>query len=358
MKTEDLITMDNETRIGRTLKKIWSLQQQYNQNIYGFMAAEAPYSVQVEHWVTNYLLGMVSEIDEILREINWKQHRKDQHKAPVQRNIALELADLTKYVICLWQICGFDIADMLSYTVDKSLMLHILQMQSQRAPKPGQVVVLADLDGTVADWRASFLQWLKQQEAPIPRQMAQEAYKLNLLVLDVDLKMRFSQYTQFKEKFEETGGYANLIPYHDALIAIKQLRKQENAYLIVYTARPVSKYKYIWMDTWNWLDQEGIMPEELHIGQEERIRAAEKLLSTNPILAFEDNPEIALRLANAGIHVYVRSQPYNTSLKQLKHPFIHFVAQYTDIDPAIYIAEPKADLVQKQLETPDDEMPF
>jgi NTP pyrophosphatase (non-canonical NTP hydrolase) len=283
-------------------QKNWSNQDNYNLLIKAQQGNDDP-----QFWTTQYCLGLIGEIDELLREINWKKHRKDQHLEVNHENIAMELADLTKYVMSLWQVWGFTLNEMNDYVALKSRILVQLRKQEYRVPSKDKIVVICDIDGTLADWRTSFIDWLvtigvtPETKDPVSSMM-----------LDIDLLMRYSDYYELKERFESSGGYRDLLPYHDAVQWIQDNR--DKMYLIVTTARPDNVYHRIWADTWIWLDSLNIVPDELHIAHEPRILMANNLNSDHKVILIDDNPGILIRAANNGIKTYCRWQPYNNNL--------------------------------------------
>jgi len=283
-------------------QKNWSDQDNYNLLIRAQQGSDDP-----QFWTTQYCLGLIGEIDELLREINWKKHRKDQHLEINRENIAMELADLTKYVMSLWQVWGFTLNEMNDYVALKSRILVQLRKQEYRIPTKSKVVVICDIDGTLADWRTSFINWLSE------RDVNSETFDpVSSMMLDVDLLMRYSDYYELKEQFESSGGYRDLIPYQDAIQWIQHNRSE--MYLIITTARPNNVYHRIWADTWIWLDNLGVAPDELHITHEPRILMANDFSHEYNVILIDDNPGILIRAANNGIKTYCREQPYNKSL--------------------------------------------
>src|SRR5262245_53936728 len=139
----------------RKLVRIWRSQGEYNDKV--FLEQEATTGehlrLQDRHrWTKEYLLGMMSELDEVLREVRWKQHRRQDLPGHARDNMREELADLTKYVFSLWQLWGFSLMDMLRAVEEKGETLSHRWEIEHSSPRPGQIVAIVDLDGTLADW--------------------------------------------------------------------------------------------------------------------------------------------------------------------------------------------------------------
>lgn len=317
------------------LEKAWHHQKLYNQRI----RKESDEKEDI-NWMTAYLLGMVSEVDEVLDEINWKRHRAANHNI-VKDNVARELADVTKYVFSMWEYMGFSSTEMLAYVEEKSEMLAQQYAQEFGELPYGRNILIFDLDGTVADWRDTFSYWLNRANPKIrhtPLDISPHS-----LQYDSDNGMSYHEYVAEKEEFESTGMYGHIIPYPVAIDAIRDARKCYEAYLICTTARPVKKYKRIWLDTWNWLKAQDIKPDMLLFESESRILLANGLKDNNNVILWEDDPELIIRAANCGIKVVTRRQKYNEYLSNNIN--VKMVDEYYD-DTIIYEGwKPKDDCV-------------
>lgn len=284
------------------------MQQAYNERIRERVDNHDP-----TYWTKHYLLGLVSEVDEVLREIKWKEHRSHEVHQD-RRNLALELADLTKYVLSLWEGNGFSLQEALAFTNIKSCMLEAQYLMEFDSPiEWTHRVVIVDIDGTVGDYRAAFRKWLTETYlVTLPDNDSSDS-----LSFDLDNGLRYSDYYRWKEEFEAIGGYGSLLPYPDAVELIHSLQR-EGIKIVVYTARPASRYKYIWYDTWCWLEALKIVPHQLHIGGEERILLANQLHRLGiPVVLLDDNPILIRRAHQCGIPVLVRAHPYNYSVGDL-----------------------------------------
>ena len=308
------------------LKKVWNEQLDYNANIRAM-----PPHLSTEQWTEKYLLGLVSEVDEILREINWKHHRNPRDSV-VQENLAMELADLTKYIFSLWQIWGYTPNEMLAWVDRKNEILYQQLLQDFAAPPQEKIVLIFDLDGTVADWRRSFEIWVNKNHQTSATDLVEcmDADISNLLLADHDLKLPYAEYTKLKHEFEQANNYQTLRPYHDVVDWIRLWQQYPNHYSICYTARPVHKYKNIWHETWQWLETQKITPNELHLDHEGRVLKAIELQKENTVVVMEDNPELIVRYVNNGIPVLVQPQPYNKDITS-SDSRIHAVNNFGDL---------------------------
>lgn len=308
----------------KNIYDLWQAQKNYNFEIQTLDGTATP-----EYWTQIYLLGLISEVDEVLDMINWKRNRR-QNKVMDRNNLAFELADLTKFVLSLWQAWDFTVEEFIAYTATKSeLLTAMLKNETEQLPTDRKVIV-SDLDGTIANWRATFLEWISMNYTKTILQDALES-----LQMDSDLSMKYSDYYYLKEQFEQEGGYRWIEPYDDAVETILELQREYDAYLIFVTSRPANKYKRIWMDTWLWLEEQKLFCDKLSMTDSGRILLANKLVTENncEVIILEDNPLLAKRAAENGQQVICRAQPYNIGAKNGN---IRRVAKFSQIPLAEY----------------------
>ncbi len=296
--------------------EIYQQQIEYNNKI------RAIDQQTIEQWTEVYLLGLVSEIDDILDVIRWKRHRKNSSDDPDMINLGYDLADLTKYVLSLWELWGYTSYDVVDFIRQKSDILDELHRQEFEEIPTDRLIVITDLDGTLGDWRKTFMEWVFHTHGIRP--VKDQAISMQI---DSELAMRYDEYYQLKESFESTGQYKNILLYSDAREFLHWLKEEFNAYIIAHTARPWQQYYRIWGDTWNWICENGLPVDQLRIGSESRILLASSIGGEN-VLMLEDDPGLMLRAAHSEIRVIARTHPYNDGVK---HEYITKVEDFTSI---------------------------
>lgn len=301
----------------------WYKQRLYNDKIRGETSVPEGVDPRV-YWSEKYLLGIVSEVNSVLDELNWKRHRAS-HGPPNMYNLATELADVTKYVMSLWEVWGYTEEDMLRFVGMKSEALARRYSQEKGGPIPPDIpIAIVDLDGTVADFNTSFKAWCAARDIPL---VERDGY-INLVHTDLSMSIRYPDYSKFKDEFISSGGYAELQPYADSLIALRKMHSA-GVYIIIATARPADMYRRLWFDTVSWLSEYKIEYDQLRMIDGDRISLANDLKDTNPVVMFEDNPTHIHRAAGCGIHVYMRVQDYN---KDINGEMIIPVTNFNDIE--------------------------
>lgn len=310
---KDEVTQMMDERRGSLLRSIWEGQRDYNQLIQ---------SVQSEHdanWADVYLLGAMGTVDGLLNASGWKRHRKTSRKPILKENIARHLADLTKYVLSLWQHFGFDSDMMLRVLAERDAEL-LMELRSEFFPPAGRDVIVFDLDGTVADFRKGFAEWWGRSD------------NVSSLHVDIDNAVGFADYEIAKEEFESGGGYGTLPAYPDA-VALLMAERMRGAFLFCTTARPVDRFARVREDTLDWLRKRGIYPDAIVFGRDERILQLLRLRRNNRIVLLEDDPTHAMRAVGSGIAVMLRNQPYNATLS---HEHLKRFAEFPEAVPWVW----------------------
>lgn len=300
------------------------LNELYNQQIrYNRRLREHDRNHDPHFWTKQYLLGMMSEFDEVLDAINWKRHRQRSSGEVDLFNVAYELADILKYLLSICEVWNIPLQSLLDAAERKGMFLEQQWKQEFQAIPLDRPVLITDIDGTLGDWRSAFIEWLRSRGVVLDK--VDSASSLNL---DSDLAIRYPNYFRIKEEFEGGGGYRSIPPYEDAQIAMRNLQEHHDAFVIAVTARPVGVYPRIWHDTWLWLKDHNFQVDQLHFSTEPRILLADQLQNSRNVILWEDNPGLMIRAASSGIPVFARRHGYN---KGISHPNIEFVEKYTEV---------------------------
>lgn len=300
--------------------EVFQQQIEYNNKI------RAADEQTIEQWTEVYLIGLISEIDDILDVIRWKRHRKLQDNKPDLINLGYDFADLTKYVFSLWELWRFSSDDVLDFVEQKSDILDELHRQEFEEIPTDRLIVITDLDGTLGDWRKTFMEWVFRIHGIKP--VKDKAMSMQI---DSELAMRYDEYYQLKESFESTGQYRHILLYPDVHEFLHWLKDELDAYIIAHTARPWKQYYRIWGDTWEWIAKNSLPIDQLRIGSESRILLASKLGGDN-VLMLEDDPGLMLRAAHSGIKVVAREHPYNNGVT---HEYIRTVRDFSQAKESI-----------------------
>lgn len=275
------------------INRIWEEQLAYNSLVKA--AVENP------DRLGTLVLGLQEECGELLRAAGWKKHRKPEAlgggavSADAQA-VLEELADIFKYCLSLAQDLGFSLEELLRAVQIKNEAMRQRLEQEFSPPPSGRRVLIADLDGTLADYASGMRELLVAAGLP-----------------EEPDRVKYPEYWRVRRHWEETGGYRRLKPYLDGVELVKTAQRA-GAYILVVTARPTS-VKRVWYDSLLWLADNGIRPDRLVLADSERVLLLENLQKAGcKVLLLEDDPVLARRAA-AICPVLVRTHEYNKHLE-------------------------------------------
>ncbi len=278
------------------LQIVWDQQTAYNAKVHKRQTRTSG------EWMETYILGLMSECGQLLEAMRWKRNRV-QFVEEFDPNAAEELADITKYVFSMWILLGYKPIGMLEKVYDKGLFLDSVYTQEFEA-ELGDKVVIFDLDNVLADTQTALANYFERVSFDMGKLQDD-------IHLDLALSQRFDEYRTVKNKFEISGGYSSLEPIYPTAELFAALR-EEGWSIVVYTARPVETFKRIRQDTFEWFLDQGIKPDVLLFGREERIIYAAKLRQQGKMVVLvEDDPGIIKRSSLMNIPTIVPLKEYN-----------------------------------------------
>jgi NTP pyrophosphatase (non-canonical NTP hydrolase)/FMN phosphatase YigB (HAD superfamily) len=291
-------------------------------------------------WMETYLLGLMSEVGELLTAMRWKKHRLNTVDEFGPGTLE-ELADITKYVISMWQLMGVNPEEMVDAVIEKTEFLDKMYAQ-EFSPKLKEKVVIFDLDDVLADLRTALMHHMgpklvgsmNEFDSEINFQDWAKTQDLQTSIhLDEQFGMDFEQYRIAKLAFERNGGYRYLSQLYP-LMSLFYLLQNKGYSIVVYTARPADLIKSIRRDTYMWFHNMGVMPDVIRFGREERITYALQLKKLgHRIVLVEDNPGLCNRARKNGLATIEVSKPYNTgTFSGSHHQLIDLIERLTPND--------------------------
>lgn len=280
-----------------TLASIWKQQQKYNDRI------KERQNRSSAEWMEVYILGLMSECGQLLEAMRWKKNRL-QTVEEFGPNVPEELADITKFVLSMWQQIGFTPEQMIERVHRKGLLLDSLFTQEFETQLKPDVVVF-DVDNVLADTQAALAQFFDLEHFDVSKLRSS-------IHLDLAANQPFDEYRRLKNKFELEGGYLKLDPIYPIRFLFKELRNRDIS-IVCYTARPVDVFKRIRQDTFEWFLEFGVKPDIVRFGREERISWIANLIrSGHRVVLMDDDPGIAVRAELNNVPVIVPYQEYNS----------------------------------------------
>jgi hypothetical protein len=240
-----------------------------------------------------YIEYLHSELVEVLNNVPWKKHRY--LGAANREDLLEELVDCQKFLWGLMMIWGVTPGELSRAFDRKSDVVDQRFAQEHLLPKQvsNKKVVIVDIDGVVANWKAGFTRWVLKE---CPDLNSDDFAK------HVDPGLR----QQLKDKMHSSGGMLDLMLLARAREAIGRLVDQ--GYTIIWlTARPVSRHPRLMADTVTWLKKAGLPHEYVYWSD---LNKHLFILQKFPVAAafFDDKPELVTQAQEFGVKAYLVNQ--------------------------------------------------
>lgn len=288
----------------KEIERLWKLQLQFNGNFFNFASAT---SAERQQYTKEIILHVVSECDEVLREINWKMHREEAVEVVDVQAVLEEIIDLQKYVFTLAQIWGVTPQQYLTEFDRKSeVVAQRFKQEMQLRLVEDEKIAAIDIDGVLAEYPAGFVSFLEEKTGKKLSQIPIPHYDL-YAVLSKEVG-GYAEMKKYKHEYRATG-QKRFLPVVDGAVASMKRLKKLGYTVVLLSARPVSQYPRIFADTMEWLKANDI-PYDAILWDENK---EEKVVKSFPKMQFmvEDHAGNANRVARMGYKVYLISKPYN-----------------------------------------------
>lgn len=290
-------------------------------------------------WAKEYTLAGIIEFGEMVDHLKWKPHRAEHHFMTFDRDGFIEEGvDVFNYLVAQLEMYGVSGEEFEQVWRDKYQVLEQRRKQEVLNPlKPGDPVVMIDLDGCVADFRKGLHEHFWAQNNHI---FGEGRRYENLpiqdpctnLHCDLDWGIDPLTYRQVKWDFEAEGGYRHLplMPRAKELIEIAL----EHAPRIIFVTSRTVPLKRIYRDTLVWINTHFPgLNFDLFVDEKKAERLA--LSKAEVKLCVEDDPKHIDRLLAAGHPVMVPIHLYNQEyLEKLRVNKIHYAEGLVTLLPA------------------------
>lgn len=284
------------------LKKIWKEQKEFQEHINNFPKNE----VQAEEKTKELALHLISEVDELLRRMNWKFHRE---KGAIDKNgIKEELIDVFKYWLAIVTFWDIKPEDFIEEFERKSIVVAQRHKQEKELKLlKGRKTICIDIDGVLADYPGGFIKFVSEE---IDKDLSGFVMKRYNLFNDLSEYAGLSKerIKELKHKFRCEGHkrFLNTVP--GAAAGVQEI-KRLGYKIVVLSARPADKYTRIFADTNIWLNNKKIPFDVLYFDENKEEKIMDKIPKAKYVI--EDCYENAIKLANFGKKVILIETTYN-----------------------------------------------
>lgn len=253
-------------------------------------------------WTKEFILHAVKELSDLLDCLpRWKMHYSHDDKDLIKSNLKEEYIDVLKYLMGLGQVLGIKYEDIISVYWAKSEVVkqkyeQDLKIQALRDKE----VVIFDIDGVINYYPICYLNWIAETYNQTFHSMEEMKEKLDI-----------ETYEKYKEEYRLSGVKANQPVNDDTVETMKKLNSlREN--IVLYTTRPVSKYKRIYSDTLKWLNKNRVPFDAIYWSDYQKEDVYRLGFKIKYIV--EDDVNNARFLNKEGYRVYLLNNNYNQGI--------------------------------------------
>lgn len=228
-------------------KRIWENQKEFNKKFFSDLGLDIE-NLSVEekvHWAKEFFFHINKELTDLVNCLpHWKMHYKYDVETSdyISSNLKEEFIDSFKYFMGLGQALGISYDDLLNVYEAKSGVVEQKYKQSKIFEDLRNTeIIIFDIDGVINNYPDCYLDWVFEKTGARYKSMG-----------DIKAKMDIETYERIKEEYRLSGAKRNQ-PVQQQTIETMQKLAAMGETIILYTARPVSRYKRIYSDTLHWL---------------------------------------------------------------------------------------------------------
>jgi len=283
------------------MNKLWDLQEKFTTKFFKdqkLLLKELSYNEQLK-WTKEYAIHIHKELTDLVSCFpTWKMHYKNVENNFIDSNMKEEFTDCLKYLLGLGQVLGLTYKDAEEAFINKTLVVEqkyeqdkIIDLYRKKKTK----VVVFDIDGVINTYPDCFIDYI---------------HKLGCAQTTIEqVKLQNEKfYADAKQSYRLSGYKRNLPVIEDTVKTINTLKKQGRT-IVLYTVRPVLKYKRIFSDTLEWLKKNKINFDMIFWSDYNKRDIYKLGLSIDFIV--EDTLENTVTFNKAGYRVYLLDKYHN-----------------------------------------------
>lgn len=285
------------------LRAMWSSQDQFNALVHGKPVSELT-DEEKQAWSAKYGMLMLREVSDFLGELNTKPHRKEV-KTIINSNVREEWIDIFKYWLCMGRLWGFTPEEFIAEFFRKSEVVSQRYYQENQLKYPDGMVVGIDIDGVLADYPRSFVDFINKQ-------LGTDHPTENITSYNIaeSFGLTMEQVIELKHQYRETGE-KRFIPVIDGAKEMLQSFADAGFVIVLLTARPYKQYKRMFADTQEWLHRNGLIYHSIIWDEDKSVRLLNEFGREKVQFFVEDVTYNANRIADLGPTCFLIDKPYN-----------------------------------------------
>ena len=285
----------------KELEEIWEDQKKFNSN---FVEYEGLTDKEKVKYLKEYGLLMIDEIMELIRETNWKGHRKDKVHT-IDSNIKEEWIDVFKYWLCIGNLMGYSPEDFIEEYKRKSSVVEQRYKQERQLDFKSNKIVGVDIDGVLADYPECFIDFINDKVGTDFKAKELNQYNLYEAITDIPTEVM----KELKHEFRKSGKLKKVGILPGAKEFLQRL-KDKDYRIILLSARPYKKYRRIFADTKEWLKENDLAHDAILWGEDKLNRMIREFGEKSVKFFVEDNLKNANSISKS-TKVYLLNKSYN-----------------------------------------------
>ena len=276
------------------LDEIWKDQKDFNKNFFPPAEDFAERSRQTKEFV----LHMMSELDELLRATVWKLHRRTD-VLPNREQVKNELTDILKYLISLYLVWDVSPEEALQDYWRKSMVVRQRYAEEYVKNLDGKIV-LVDIDGVLADYVTGFIDWISQfYNKGIAEGFVDRRKWMNAVSMGLDEQV----WQELKHQFRTRGGKRKL-PLLPMSKEFLDMCRSLGYKIVLLTSRPIDRYPNIYTDTLEWLKLNNLPFDFIWWSLDKAETVLSKNIRPNIVFAVDDDLRYVTKYSELGIKTF------------------------------------------------------
>jgi len=262
---------------------------------------------QRQYWHEKYTLLINKELMEVLDETEFKPHRKITGKKTVRSNLTEELVDVFKYWMCLCQAHGVTANEIMNEYHRKSNVVKQRFFQERVLKYDGKIVGV-DIDGVLADYPRSFVEFINEQLGTTYDYRTITSYNIA-----EQLGLSTEECARLKHLYRDSG-QKRFIPVIEGARQFLDELKYMGYTVVLLTSRPIDKYKRIFADTQYWLAENKLHYDAILFDESKGERLLNEFGRDKVEFFIDDHAPFANGISEAGFRCYLINKPYNINV--------------------------------------------
>lgn len=256
-------------------------------------------------------LGLVSELDELLRQIAWKAKRRSRIDIN-ENNVKEEITDLLKIVMAIAVTWDISAASLYQSFMEKSEVVE--QRYAQEFPlyeiiSRGAKVVALDIDGVLTDWPFCFYDFIRVMHPALWISMEPDIDFTTQNPFDA-LPISPIQIRALKYEYRD-GGYKRHLRTVEGSVAFTQKVREKGYKIVLVTSREYSQHSRIFSDTLFHLNAHEFAYDAIMWSDKKEERLLNEFDAEQIAVFVDDDPANVDRVKKCGVHAVLLDRMYN-----------------------------------------------